>query len=219
MSHPLGLKAEETSPNKCLSYLYGDIPGATIDAITIEAHSNHTLQIYGKTQRLGVALPLQDQEPESSTSNNDFVKVNVEDASHPPSSDHKEVIPTSGPNATTHPSPIQGQVPYYPPPPTQQITQGHPHHERHRTFSTSKSNAQQYQNQGPNPSHRVLLSERLVGDFHRTFAFPAPVVEDGVRATLENGVLSLVVPKKDAGTEERKGRRVPIEKGRSYGGH
>jgi HSP20 family protein len=45
------------------------------------------------------------------------------------------------------------------------------------------------------------------------------VVEDGVKASLENGVLSLVVPKKDAGSVERRGRRVPIQKGRSYGGN
>lgn len=56
-----------------------------------------------------------------------------------------------------------------------------------------------------------------MGDFHRTFAFPLPVVEDAVRATLENGVLSLVVPKRDAGTEVKRGRRVPISQGRSYG--
>ena len=98
------------------SYLYGDIPGATIDAITIEAHSNHTLQIYGKTQRLGVALPFQDQEPESSSTSHDFVKVNVEDASHPPSStSNPPPPPPTGPNATTNPAPIQGQAPYFPP--------------------------------------------------------------------------------------------------------
>jgi len=35
---------------------------------------------------------------------------------------------------------------------------------------------------------------------------------------LENGVLSLVVPKKDAGTEERRGRRVPIMQGGRWKG-
>jgi len=38
-------------------------------------------------------------------------------------------------------------------------------------------------------------------------------VEEGVRATLENGVLSLIVPKKDAGSEMNRGRRVPIMQG------
>jgi len=202
-------------------YLYGDIPGATIDAITIEAHSNHTLQIYGKTLRLGVALSQQDQDPEPSTASSDFVHVPISDHSpshpDPSSSSQPPPPPPAGPNATTNPAPIQGQgqaPPTFPPPPTQpqqqQLSQGHPHHERHKTFSSQ---------QGGQNTHHILLSERLVGDFHRTFAFPSPVVEDGVKASLENGVLSLVVPKKDAGSEERRGRRVPIERGRSYGGN
>jgi HSP20 family molecular chaperone IbpA len=195
-------------------YLYGDIPGATIDAITIEAHTNHTLQIYGKTLRLGVALSQQDQEPEVSTAGSDFVHVPISNHNTKESSFQPPPLPppSDATNATTNPAPIQGQAPYFPPPPTQQqVTQNHPHHERHKTFSGTNAPREQ--------THHILLSERLVGDFHRTFAFPSPVVEDGVKASLENGVLSLVVPKKDAGSEERRGRRVPIERGRSYGGN
>jgi HSP20 family protein len=57
-----------------------------------------------------------------------------------------------------------------------------------------------------------LLSERLVGDFHRTFAFPSPVQEDGVQASMENGVLFLVVPKRES-KEVKKGRKIPISHG------
>ncbi|KAJ6155047.1 hypothetical protein N7470_005613 [Penicillium chermesinum] len=38
-------------------------------------------------------------------------------------------------------------------------------------------------------------SERSVGDFQRTFTFPTRVDQDAVRASLKNGILSLVVPK------------------------
>jgi HSP20 family protein len=53
--------------------------------------------------------------------------------------------------------------------------------------------------------HRVLLNERLVGEFHRTFAFPAPVEEENVRASMENGVVCIVVPKKGKGEEMKRG--------------
>jgi len=212
-------------------YLYGDIPGATIDAITIEAHSNHTLVIYGKTTRSGPPLPPNFQEgPESPGEGGEYVKIPVEDREHPSeiqSTEHKQQAgPSTGAEITAQ-AQGQGQVqpattgtPYYPPPPTQpqyqpQQQSGHPHHERHRTYSSGNPEAPHFAT--PN-QHRILLSERLVGDFHRTFAFPLPVVEDGVRASLENGVLSLVVPKKEAGGEERRGRRVPITHGNWWKG-
>jgi len=63
-----------------------------------------------------------------------------------------------------------------------------------------------------------LLSERLGGDFRRTFAFPSAVREEGVQASMENGVLSLVVPKRQLeGTRER-GRRIQVLRGKSWNG-
>ena len=45
------------------------------------------------------------------------------------------------------------------------------------------------------PKHKYWVSERSVGSFHRSFAFPARVDQDGVKASLKNGILSIVVPK------------------------
>lgn len=59
------------------------------------------------------------------------------------------------------------------------------------------------------PERRLLMSERLGGDFHRIFAFPAPVSEDGVGARMEDGVLCIVVPKRER-VEVKRGRKVPI---------
>lgn len=42
---------------------------------------------------------------------------------------------------------------------------------------------------------RYWISERSVGEYHRSFSFPAPVDHDNVKASLKNGVLSIVVPK------------------------
>jgi HSP20 family protein len=42
---------------------------------------------------------------------------------------------------------------------------------------------------------KYWLSERSVGEFRRNFSFPARVDQDAVKASLKNGVLSIVVPK------------------------
>lgn len=55
---------------------------------------------------------------------------------------------------------------------------------------------------------RTLLNERLAGDFSRTFTFPTSIVEDATKASVENGLLCLVVPKRDQ--TKKKGRRIPI---------
>lgn len=45
------------------------------------------------------------------------------------------------------------------------------------------------------PAHRYWVSERSVGEFQRTFSFPGKVDRDAVKASLKNGILSVVVPK------------------------
>merc|ERR1711963_909294 len=45
---------------------------------------------------------------------------------------------------------------------------------------------------------KYWVSERSVGEFHRSFAFPARVDQDAVKASLKNGILSILVPKAQA---------------------
>lgn len=52
--------------------------------------------------------------------------------------------------------------------------------------------------QTPTTAHRFWASERSVGEFQRTFAFPARVNQDAVKASLKNGILSIIVPKATA---------------------
>ncbi|KAJ8608053.1 hypothetical protein MRB53_039888 [Persea americana] len=54
---------------------------------------------------------------------------------------------------------------------------------------------------------RYWVSERSIGEFQRTFSFPSRVDHDGVKASLKNGILSVVVPKAEA----PKARRINIE--------
>jgi len=51
------------------------------------------------------------------------------------------------------------------------------------------------QQQQQQPAYKFWLSERSVGAFTRTFGFPTQVDQDAVKASLENGVLNITVPK------------------------
>lgn len=48
------------------------------------------------------------------------------------------------------------------------------------------------------PSFHYWASERSTGEFQRTFTFSTRVDQDAVRASLRNGILSVVVPKEAA---------------------
>jgi HSP20 family protein len=55
---------------------------------------------------------------------------------------------------------------------------------------------------------KYWVSERSVGEFHRSFSFPSLVDQDGVKATLKQGVLNITVPKISA---TKGSRRINIE--------
>merc|ERR1712007_134991 len=57
------------------------------------------------------------------------------------------------------------------------------------------------------PQQQYWISERSVGEFSRSFNFPARVNQNAVRASLKNGILSVVVPKAPA----PESRRINIE--------
>ncbi|KAH8811819.1 putative 30 kDa heat shock protein [Xylogone sp. PMI_703] len=61
---------------------------------------------------------------------------------------------------------------------------------------------QQQQQQKDQP--RFWISERSVGEFARSFNFPEPVDQDNVKASMNNGILSLVVPKAKKETTRKK---------------
>lgn len=57
-----------------------------------------------------------------------------------------------------------------------------------------------------NPS-RYWVTERSVGEFSRTFNFPGHIDQDKVKASLKNGILSIIVPK----IQKPQSRRINIE--------
>ncbi|KAH7402058.1 HSP20-like chaperone [Phaeosphaeria sp. MPI-PUGE-AT-0046c] len=68
------------------------------------------------------------------------------------------------------------------------------------------SSSQEVSNNEPF-KNKYWVSERSVGEFHRSFAFPARVDQDAVKASLKNGILSVVVPK----AKKVEKRRIEIE--------
>lgn len=66
---------------------------------------------------------------------------------------------------------------------------------------------QQQSSEKKDPEHTFWVSERVSGSFTRSFSFPARVHQDGVKASLKNGILSITVPKAPA----PESRRINIE--------
>lgn len=58
----------------------------------------------------------------------------------------------------------------------------------------------------PTGGYRCWVSERTVGEFQRSFSLPGAVDIDAVKASLENGLLKIVVPKR----EVVKGKKIEI---------
>lgn len=53
------------------------------------------------------------------------------------------------------------------------------------------------------PIHRFWASERAFGEFQRTFSFPVSVDQENVKASLNNGILSILVPKATTSTTKK----------------
>ncbi|KAF2099146.1 30 kDa heat shock protein [Rhizodiscina lignyota] len=65
--------------------------------------------------------------------------------------------------------------------------------ETSESTEVAKTGSQEVANQEDRPKYWV--SERSVGEFHRSFSFPARVDQDNVKARLNNGILEITVPK------------------------
>jgi len=59
-----------------------------------------------------------------------------------------------------------------------------------------KKQEQQPQPQKKKDQTRYWVSERTIGSFQRTFSFPGLIDQEKVTAKLENGILTIVVPKR-----------------------
>jgi HSP20 family protein len=187
--------------------------------------------VYGSTQRLN-----QEHQNSPKSEGADYVKVALTDGQGVAEEKAPTPAPAvADPNEYVNEERRNSTTPAFPPPPPNQT---HPHHLRHTPgliqgdndairSAPNSNQIDQYPASDPymGPEvhngtvigNRVLLNERLAGDFHRTFAFPCPISDDAVKAMMENGVLKVVVPKREVG-EVRRGRKVPIIRGNFWTG-
>lgn len=95
------------------------------------------------------------------------------------------------------------------------ITQGGEHHDKfHKaTVEDEKteggSTAVQVKNAGEQAEseEKFWVSERSVGEFSRSFSFPVRVDQDAVKASMKNGILSILVPK----AKKAESRKISIQ--------
>ncbi|THC95941.1 hypothetical protein EYZ11_004583 [Aspergillus tanneri] len=89
-------------------------------------------------------------------------------------------------------------------PPNATVSAGSPTH-----ISTAPPNkATVHQEQSSSgPAYKYWASERSIGQFHRVFTFPTRVDQEAVRASLRDGILSVIVPKEPV----QKMKKVRIE--------
>ncbi|KAL1304773.1 hypothetical protein AAFC00_003708 [Neodothiora populina] len=162
--------------------LHGELPGIEQKDVQIEFSDASTLVIKGRTERSS----------ERGTHPSEWLEGSQEqgkltDASSTTSEQHAYQKPT-----------VEDETA-----PTMSGANGQTSTELAKTDATQ----QQQQQRKPEPESHYWVSERSVGEFHRAFSFPNRVDHDRVKASLKNGILSVLVPKQQAPTT----RRINIE--------
>jgi HSP20 family protein len=152
--------------------LEGELPGVDQKNINIEFVDEHTLTIKGRherhTQRGQRPEAVETEKPEA-----------VEDGATTPASEgsvrsHQATVedeleePANASAATEQPAAAE---------------------------ATPAPEAAPQQAETPKKTEQFWYRERSVGEFTRSFSFPSRVDQEAVRASLKNGILSIVVPK------------------------
>lgn len=153
--------------------LHGELPGVEQKDIQIEFTDAQTLSIKGRTERhresgTPPTAALEGQQEKGRITAGDSSSDTSSQHYQPPSVEDENTASSSTANTE------------------QQIT----------TTDTSNNQIQQQsQQQQKKPDHRYWVSERSIGEFSRSFAFPSRVDQENVKASLKDGILSIVVPK------------------------
>jgi HSP20 family molecular chaperone IbpA len=171
----------DVKENKDNYELHGELPGIDQKDVSIEFYDN-TLTIKGRTERTheegthpAAAVEGQTEQPKITEGESDgYHKATVEDETTMSGANpDASTVEVTPAESTTEETPVASEA-------KQEVAQ------------QPKSNASKY-----------WVSERSVGEFSRTFSFPNRVDEEHVKASLKNGILSVVVPKLAAPASKR----------------
>lgn len=161
--------------------LTGDIPGAKAQDIIIEPRDERTLVVSRNVH----TSTSDTEEPEKSDAKPTQAAPNTEnkESSTSPEETFKTPnIPSSPPSRARFPLHLSSFA-----------------HIRGGKSSGTQSESN-IEKDGHAPEFTLLLNERLgtaVTRFSRTFTFPMPIEEDAIQASLEDGILRILIPKKE----------------------
>lgn len=167
--------------------LHGELPGISRENLNIEFTDPQTLIVRGRVVRTYEAKP--DAETQTEAEKQPEAQPEPEPVSEKPVNNHHATVEddpeddsisiisaTSSTSAARAATPIE----------TASSKTASPKTEVAKPAPVSTPAA---------PAQKVLMYERTVGEFSRTFQFPTRVDQEAVTAALDNGVLSVVVPK------------------------
>ena len=160
--------------------LEGELPGVEQNNLNIEFTDEHTLTIKGRTERnteSGRRPEAVEAEKKAAIEETPAASETESEKAHHATVEDEEPANSSAAAAESSAAPT--------PAPAQQPAK-----------TEAKTPEQQY-----------WISERHVGEFTRSFNFPQRVDQESVKASLKNGILSVVVPKAPA----PESRRINIE--------
>ena len=171
--------------------LQGELPGMEQKDLEIEFVDERTLVIRGKTASENVQSNVENDGPvkavaadEQATADN----VSEKSASYQKPSVEEEEYVDAGAESAAEGAKTPASSPGTP-------------------VADQASQQVESQKATAEPSFKYWVSERSVGEFERRFSFPGRVDQEAVKASLRNGILSVVVPKVVA----KEARRINIE--------
>ncbi|KAL8789835.1 MAG: hypothetical protein Q9213_000903 [Squamulea squamosa] len=169
--------------------LRGELPGINQEDISIEFINDNTLVIKGKIEQSSTQTNLADVKGkaiEGSSSSSSPNTITADNASETSANYHKATVEDDYVDAGAEKEGVSTT--------TQDVA------------TPASTNATEFVTTPEQPRSKYWVSERSVGEFQRTFSFPGKVNQEAVKASLKNGILSIVVPK-----AVRQGRKIAIE--------
>jgi HSP20 family protein len=162
-----------------------ELPGVEQENIAIEFTDEHTLTIKGRSER----NVEKGKRPESVTA-----------AETPKAVEDATATPSETGSVKSHQATVEDDA--------EEPANASAAQEQPATEATAAEKAPEAERAKPEePKEQYWYSERRVGEFSRSFKFASRVDQEAVKASLKNGVLSIIVPKAAA----PESRRITIE--------
>ncbi|RMZ92650.1 hypothetical protein DV736_g74, partial [Chaetothyriales sp. CBS 134916] len=155
-----------------------ELPGVEPKDVSVEFVDEHTLSIKGRSER--------------HTEKGTRPDLTVEDAP----AQESATTPASETNSVkSHRATVEDEEPSNTPAASKEASEPAQPAETDKVQEPAKAEE--------SPKEQYWFSERHVGSFQRQFAFPARVDQDHIKASLKNGLLSIIVPKAPAPESKR----------------